>query len=61
MRWLDSIIYSVDMGLSEVQKIFKDREAWMRLQRVGYHWMNEQKQQNWPESPELLKPDVSQL
>ena len=37
MRWLDSIIYSVDMGLSKVQKIFKDREAWMGLQRVGHH------------------------
>ena len=34
MRWLDSIIYSVDMGLSKVQKIFKDREAWMRLQEL---------------------------
>ena len=45
MRWLDSIIYSVDMGLNKIRKIFKDREAWMGLQRVGHHWVTEQQQQ----------------
>ena len=28
MRWLDGIIYSMDMGLSKLQGIVKDREAW---------------------------------
>ena len=28
MRWLDSITYSMDMNLSELQEIVKDREAW---------------------------------
>ena len=28
MRWLDSIIDSVDMSLSKLQKIVKDRKAW---------------------------------
>ena len=27
-RWLDSITDSVDMSLSKVQEIVKDREAW---------------------------------
>ena len=28
MRWLYSIIYSVDMSLSKLRKIVTDREAW---------------------------------
>ena len=28
MRWLDSIIDSVDMSLSTLREIVKDREAW---------------------------------
>ena len=27
-RWLDSIIYSVDMSLSKLQEMVKDREVW---------------------------------
>ena len=48
MRWLDSIINSMDMNLSQLQEIVEDREncllLTMGLQRVGHDLANKQQQ-----------------
>ena len=48
MRWLDSIIDSMDMSLSQLQEIVEDREACMLQsmgsQRIGHDFMTEQLQ-----------------
>ena len=60
MRWLDGTSDSMDMSLSNLQEMVKDRVACilqsMWLQRVGLNWVTEQQQRSYWESLYIQMP-----
>ena len=65
MRWLDDIQVSMDMSLSKIPKLVKDREAWHPAVRDRNYWATElnwrggEGPQSWENEGLAIVPDVA--
>ena len=63
MRWLDDITDLMDMSLSKLRELVKDKEAWCAAsigsQRIGQNWVTEQhKMRSWHSDCPSLNTDL---
>ena len=56
MRWLDGITDSVDVSLSKLQEMVKDREAWLAAVHGGHRELDRTERVNNAKSCLTLRP-----